>query len=113
MTDEAQLRILSIYYYVVTFMLGFTLLMYPFGAMRDTCPPGQAYCLSGAALVAVMLVLLAAYFFTAYSIARRRNYVFCIVMAVITCLNFPIGTIFGIWTLWALRRSSVKMLFAR
>ena len=42
---------------------------------------------------------------------HQRGYWFCFVLAIITLLNFPIGTILGIFSLIVLRRPSVKALF--
>jgi hypothetical protein len=44
---------------------------------------------------------------------RRRHYMFCMVMAVISCLNVPLGTVLGIFTIVVLSRSGVQKMFQR
>lgn len=45
------------------------------------------------------------------SLAARRRYTFCIVMAAICCVFPPIGTVLGVFTLIVLLRPSVKLQF--
>jgi hypothetical protein len=55
---------------------------------------------------------LAALIFTAgRAIARRRRYTLCIVVACLSCLFMPFGTILGVFSLIVLNRPSVKLLF--
>ena len=44
-------------------------------------------------------------------LARRRRYLFCLVMAGIECLMMPLGTILGVFTIIVLSRESVKAAF--
>jgi hypothetical protein len=44
-------------------------------------------------------------------IAHRRRYTFCLVMAGIACLFFPVGTVLGVFTIVVLTRDSVRSLF--
>jgi hypothetical protein len=46
------------------------------------------------------------------SLARRKRYIFCIVIAAVLCLWMPLGTILGVLTLVVLLRDSVKQQFA-
>jgi hypothetical protein len=43
---------------------------------------------------------------------RRERYTFCLVMAAISCIFFPFGTVLWIFTILVLSRPSVKALFA-
>lgn len=45
-------------------------------------------------------------------LAAQRRHTFCIVTAAICCLQFPFGTLLGIFTIIVLMRESVKQLFA-
>jgi len=45
-------------------------------------------------------------------LARRKGYTFCLVIAGISCLFMPFGTILGVFTIIVLSRPSVKELFA-
>jgi hypothetical protein len=46
-------------------------------------------------------------------LATRRSYTFCLVMAAISCLFMPFGTVLGVFTIIVLMRESVKELFGR
>lgn len=43
---------------------------------------------------------------------RRKNRIFCIVIAGIECMFTPFGTILGVFTLIALNKDSIKAIFA-
>jgi hypothetical protein len=45
------------------------------------------------------------------AIARRRRWMFSLVMAGVNCASFPIGTLLGIFTFIVLLRASVKSLY--
>ena len=57
------------------------------------------------------LTLAALIFATGRCIARRRRYMFCLVMAGVECTFMPMGTVLGIFTIIVLIRESVKQLF--
>jgi hypothetical protein len=42
---------------------------------------------------------------------QRQGYLFCLVMAALSCMNLPLGTYLGVFTLLILNRPSVKALF--
>ncbi len=44
-------------------------------------------------------------------LAERRNYQFCLVIAVIECLFVPLGTLLGVFTLYVLMKDQVKKEF--
>lgn len=44
-------------------------------------------------------------------LSQRRRYTFCLVMAGISCMFFPFGTVLGIFTLILLLREPVKSTF--
>ena len=46
------------------------------------------------------------------SIALRKHYMFCFVMACVECIFMPFGTVLGVFTILVLNRQSVKELFA-
>ncbi len=50
-------------------------------------------------------------FLAGRSLARRRHYTFCLVMAAIMCIFMPFGTVLGVFTVVVLMRPSVKPLF--
>jgi len=45
-------------------------------------------------------------------LAKRKRYMFCLVMAAISCVFMPFGTVLGVFTIIVLMRPSVKELFA-
>jgi hypothetical protein len=45
-------------------------------------------------------------------LAKRKHYMFCLVMACISCIFMPFGTVLGVFTIIILMRPSVKELFA-
>jgi hypothetical protein len=46
-------------------------------------------------------------------LANQRRRTFCIVIAAIMCLSFPLGTLLGVFTIIVLARPSVAALFAQ
>lgn len=65
----------------------------------------------GIAVWEVLLAVLSA--FAAHRLAARRHRTFCFVVAVLTCLSIPLGTVLGIFTLMVLSRPSVIDQFDR
>ena len=58
-------------------------------------------------------LFVAAYYYTGRSLKECRNYVFCLVVAGFTCMQFPLGTGLGVCTFIVLFRPSVKLKFNR
>jgi hypothetical protein len=50
--------------------------------------------------------------YTARCLGTKRHYVFCMIVAVLSCLQIPLGTVLGVFTIVVLARPSVKELFA-
>src|SRR6266849_3723467 len=46
-------------------------------------------------------------------LARRKHYMYCLVMAALACALMPFGTVLGVFTIIVLQRDSVKRLFGR
>ncbi len=46
------------------------------------------------------------------SLARHRNHTFCLVVAALSCLFVPMGTVLGVFTMIVLLRPSVKQIFS-
>jgi hypothetical protein len=127
--DAEQLTLLSIAYYVfaaITLLFallpllhlgfGIWILARPetFGMPGGGSNAWVGWLMSAFAVVWMLasLGLAAALFFTARSLARRRGYVFCLVVAgLTTVLCIPFGTVLGILTVIVLMRPSVKAAF--
>ncbi len=50
--------------------------------------------------------------YSGFCLKKHKKRVFCIVIAAIDCLSFPIGTTLGVFTIVVLLRDSVKALYA-
>jgi len=46
-----------------------------------------------------------------YFLSKKRNHMFCLVMAGVSCIFMPFGTVLGVFSIIVLSRPSVKELF--
>ena len=126
--DEQHLRILSVFYYVISGLgglgacvgmfygvIGIVMTAGPDAMASNGSPPPAAigWFLAG---LGVFIVLMSAGFsvldfLVGRFIARRTHRTFCLVVAGITCLSIPIGTILGVFTMVVLMRPSVRAMF--
>jgi hypothetical protein len=60
-----------------------------------------------------LLALAGCALFTGYNLSRKKRYMFCFVDACICCIQVPLGTILGVFTIVVLARPGVKELFDR
>jgi len=128
--DREHLQLLSILYYVLAGLAAFGgcvpiihltigLVMLGGAAGLEVEPEGRmAMGFMGGffALLAVFVMVILwvqAYllYCTGKNLAERRGHTFCMVIACITCLSFPLGTGLGVFTIIVLQRESVKRLF--
>lgn len=126
--DVEHLKLLSIFYYIVgglacfcgllwiLYIVSGVILVVASGSMASDDRMGASIGGVAAAIVGVFLFIL----FEAYGIlciiAGRKNaihqgYRLCFVLAVFTCLNFPLGTVLGVFAIVVLNRPSVRALF--
>jgi hypothetical protein len=65
-------------------------------------------------IVVALVIALFAFleFYAGRSLAKHKNYSFCFVIAVLSCLSLPLGTVLGIFTIIVLVRDSVKAIFS-
>jgi preprotein translocase subunit SecG len=125
--DEEHLRLLSIFHYVVAGLAGL-ISMFPviylgmglffiYGAKHFSskdAPPvflGWILVVMACLFILLGLVMASLIFYHGRSLARRKHYTFCQVMAGVECLMMPFGTVLGIFTFIVLGRSSVRALF--
>jgi hypothetical protein len=129
--DEEHLRLLALGYYVSSAITAFFsligLLYAGMGAViglaiskgaaaaqTDQPPPqflGWIFGLIGFALFAFMITMAALKFYAATCLKHRKSRTFCLVVAAISCLEIPYGTILGVFTFLVLERPSVARLF--
>ena len=133
--DLEHLKVLSICWYVIAGLnlLGgcFMTLYIALGAMIVNTPPPRGTTATGPAagpppeavgwfvmglggcLMLFTLATAALSFFTARGLANQRGRMFCMIIAGITCLSVPLGTVLGVFTLLVLSRPTVMQMFAR
>ena len=51
--------------------------------------------------------------FAGRALQRRRHYTFCLVVAALSCLMMPFGTVLGVFTIIVLVRDSVREIFGQ
>jgi hypothetical protein len=127
--DLEHLRLLSIFHYVLAGLCIFPLLYGVFymvmgvffGAMMASAPnvkDGPPPALFGGIFVGIGLVITVValtggilLYKAGRNLASQRSYTFCLVVACISCIFMPLGTILGVFTLVVLLRDPVKQLF--
>lgn len=130
--DEEHLKLLSIFYYVAgslsalialfPLMYGaFGLAMMAAGGVASPRPGPEAvvpamlggcFAFAGGMLFLLGGTLAAVKFYAGYCLSRHRSRTFCLVVAGLTCLAIPYGTVLGVFTFVVLARPSVEELFA-
>ncbi len=127
-TDSDHLRILSIVYFVFAGISAFGALipivhvvlgvLFVSGAFDDAKDPppefvGYMFIIIGSTVITLGLLFAACLAFTGLNLIRRKRYTFCVVVSIIACLQIPLGTALGVFTLIVLFRPSAKELFDR
>jgi hypothetical protein len=72
---------------------------------------GWLFILMGLAIMLAGLTFAACYAYAGRCLARRRHYMYCLVMAGIGCTFMPFGTVLGVFTIIELQKESVRRLF--
>ena len=128
--DEEQLRLLSIFHYVVGglaalfacfpilhLVLGIVMVFDPpaFGPSKNPPPAflGWFFILFAGAFILAGWTMAALIAWAGRCLQCRRNYTFCFVMACVACLFMPFGTVLGVFTIVVLLRPTVKKLFGQ
>lgn len=125
--DDEQLNLLSILHYVLAGISAlfscFPIFHVALGVMFVVAPPpskggappqafGWIFIIVGASIILIGWTIASLIFFSGRSLANRRRYTFCFVVACIMLISFPLGTALGVFTIIVLQRPSVKELFA-
>jgi hypothetical protein len=127
--DEEHLKLLSIFHYVVGGLAGL-FAMIPifhliFGlflifasdkfAGKGEPPPafiGWFFVIFAALFITLGWIFAGLVFTAGRFLAKRKHYLFCLVMGGVECLFMPFGTVLGVFTIIVLVRESVKQRFA-
>ena len=128
---KEHLRLLAIFHYIVAglaaFFSFFPLLYTTIGAIfifvarhgtpkpGEELPPeflGWIFVGLGSFLFLLGIAMAICILITGRCLSRGKGYTFALVMACIECLFVPFGTILGVFTIVALSRESVKVLFS-
>ncbi len=124
--DSEHLRLLSIFYYIaggltacfacIPFIhVGLGLVMVLGGFEGPDGPPaamGWLFVVLGAMAIILGWTFAGLFLYTGRCLGGKKHYVFCIVVAALSCLQIPLGTVLGVFTIVVLARPSVKELFA-
>lgn len=120
--DEQYLKLLSVFHYVVGGLaacfacipiihlaIGIAMLV---GAIDDA-PEFVGAFLVVIAMFGILVgwTLAVCIIVAGRCLAKRKRYMFCLVMAAISCIFMPFGTVLGVFTIIVLMRPSVKELF--
>jgi len=128
--DQEHLRLLSIAYLVMAACNAFFSLfglLYAFMGVAMTSfigsipeRPGQApppeffgwfFGLFGLGMFTILMTVGVLKFIVSRRLKQRRSRVFCMVVAALSCLSIPYGTMLGVFTFLVLGRRSVTRLF--
>ncbi len=121
--DKQHLKLLSIFHYVVgglkalftcIFFIHFSIGVAMLVGAIDDAPAFVGLMLVAMAIVFITLgwTLAVCLIIAGSSLAKRKRYTFCLIIAAISCMFMPFGTVLGILTIIVLMRPSVKELFA-
>ena len=124
-----RLRLLSIFHYIfggltgllscipiIHIVLGIVFLMFPDKMVSESGEAMPSF-FGWLFIIIGTLVMTSGWAFSICAIcagkfiARRKKHLFCIIIAALSCLFFPLGTILGVFTLIILTNSEVKALF--
>jgi hypothetical protein len=129
--DESHLNTLAICHYIYAGLLGLGGLLgllyvaigivvasstLPAGGHGGGPPPaaiGGLFAAFGAIFVLIAWGCAAAVAYSGVSLKRRQRRTLSFVVACVCCLNVPLGTALGVFTLVVLSRASVKALYDR
>ena len=127
--DEEHLKLLSIFHYVVGglsglfslfpifhLVFGLFLIFVPeeFVGKGDPSPVffGWMFVIFAAVFISIGLIFAAFIIAAGRFLAKRRHYMFCLVMGGVECIFIPFGTVLGVFTIILLVREPVKQLFS-
>jgi hypothetical protein len=129
--DAEHLRLLAIFHFVaggifaffgcfpvIYIFLGIMMVSGKMNFAQNTPNPpppqmGYIFITIGAVIIALAWGLAISLFISGRYLQQRRGYIFSMIVAAISCLQVPFGTILGVFTIIVLARQSVKALYGR
>jgi hypothetical protein len=128
--DLDQLRLLTIFHYVVAtlaglfslfpiihLVVGIAVVTGHLGNNHGSAPIpaffGWLFIVLAGTMMILGFALAICIFLAGRSLARRRHYMLCLVAAGVECTFMPFGTILGVFTIIVLQKPSVKELFGK
>ena len=128
--DAEHLRLLSIFHYVLGGLTGFFAcfpcihvaigVLFLTGKMQSqgNGPPpppelGWVFILMGSFFIIMGWTLAILLLIAAGRLRKKRGWMFCFVVACLSCLLMPMGTVLGVFTILVLSRETVKAAFAQ
>src|SRR4051812_23961638 len=126
--DVEHLRLLSLFHYIlggihalfaciglIYVALGLIMaVVVPSNHAANGPPPqvvGWIFAAFGGCFVFLGWAIAAAIIYAGRCLAQRKNYTFCLVVAVLSCLMMPFGTVLGVFTIIVLQRPRVQEMF--
>ena len=125
--DERELNLLSIFFFVMSgfaalggsipilhAVVGAWMIADPKNLAGPGAPPvNPGWFFLGFGIVFIVIGWTVAFLLvlSGMSLRSRKRYWLCFVMACLLCLQMPLGTVLGVFTLIVLSRPSVKQLF--
>lgn len=125
--DEEHLKLLSIFHYVVGgiaacfacfpiihLIMGIVMLAGGFQDSSGKGPPaavGLIFVIMALLTMSVGWTLAICLIIAGKRLAKRKRHNFCFVIACVSCIFMPFGTVLGVFTIIVLMRPSVKELF--
>lgn len=100
-----------IYALVVAFFVGRLLLQFYRAYSGQVVPLSSAQWVPLAVFVVIAVAFIGMFFALAYFLSTRRRRKAVLIMAGITCLGIPVGTILGGLTIYALTRPEISSEF--
>jgi len=131
--DEEHLRLLSLFHYIAAGLVAlcslFPVIHLVIGILfvtgRMEAPPsgpgfprgmetfGWIFIAIASTVIVLGLTMAACLFRSARCLKDRRSWTWCVVVAALSCLSVPFGTVLGVFTLIVLTRAPVKAAFDR
>jgi hypothetical protein len=123
--DLEHIRLLSVFHYVlgglaalfacIPFIHFFLGIGFMSGWFEGTDPEAQRVGFFLTSIAAIFILVGWGFAFAIVMAGRflsqRRNYTYCLVVAGVSCIFMPFGTVLGVFTIIVLVRPSVKQLF--